>query len=76
MMIRHPKLTKSASVMHESIPAAPGLSPSPGYCGAFACLVSPGGGAFAKFVLPGGQAFANPGAIPELLTRTQFPIRI
>ena len=25
---------------------------------------------------PGGQAFANPWAIPELLTRTPFPIRI
>ena len=48
----------------------------PGYCGAFAGLVSPGGGAFAKFVLPEGRAFANPGAIPELLSRTRFPIRI
>ena len=28
------------------------------------------------FVLRGGRAFANPGAIPEPLTRTQFPIRI
>ena len=46
-----------------------------GYCGAFARLVSPRGGAFANFVLPGGRAFANPGAIPELLTRTRFPIR-
>ena len=36
----------------------------PGYCGAFARLVSPGGGAFANFVLPGGQAFANPRDIP------------
>ena len=49
--------------MHQSIPAAP--SNPPGYCGAFAHLVSPGGGAFANFVLPGG--------IPELLTRTWFP---
>ena len=48
----------------------------PGYCGAFARLVSPGGGAFANFALPGGRAFANPRAIPELLTRTRFPIRI
>ena len=47
-----------------------------GYCGAFARPVSPGSGAFANFALPGGRAFANPGAIPELLTRTQFPIRI
>ena len=55
--------------MHESIPAAP--SP-PGYCGAFARLVSPRGGAFANFTLPGRRAFAN----PELLTRTRFPIRM
>ena len=39
-------------------------------------LVSPGGGAFANFALLGGRAFANPRAIPELLTRTRFPIRI
>ena len=50
--------------------------PPPGYCGAFARLVSPGGGAFANFALPGGRAFVNPRAIPELLTRTRFPIRI
>ena len=61
--------------MHQSIPAA--LSPPPpGYCGAFARLFSPGGGAFANFALPGGRAFANPGAIPEPLTNTRFPIRI
>ena len=59
--------------MHQSIPATPS-PPPPGYCGAFAGLVSPGGGAFANFVLPGGRAFANPGAIPELLTRTRLPI--
>ena len=60
--------------MHQSIPAAPPR----GYCGAFAHLVSPGGahGTFANFTLPGGRAFANPGAIPELLTGTQFAIRI
>ena len=46
--------------------------PPPGYCGAFASLVSPGGGAFANFALPGDRVFAN----PELLTRTQFPINI
>ena len=53
------------------------LLPAPlGYCGAFAGLVSPGGGAFANFVLPGGRAFASPGALPELLIRTRFPIKI
>ena len=50
--------------------------PPPGYCRAFARLVSPWGGAFGNFALPGGRAFASPGAIPELLTRTQFPITI
>ena len=50
--------------------------PPPGYDGAFAHLLSPGGGAFANFALPGGRAFAKPGAIPQLLTRTRFPIRI
>ena len=54
----------------------PAPPPPPDYCGAFARLVSPWGGAFANFVLPGGRAFANPGSISELLTRTQFPIRI
>ena len=64
--------------MHQSIPPAPNPPPpsTPGYCKVFARLVSPGGGAFANFALPGGPAFANPGAIPELLTRTPFPIRI
>ena len=59
----------------KSIPPAPSSSP-PGYCVAFALLVSPGGGEFANFALPGGRAFANPGAIPDLLTHTRFPIRI
>ena len=67
-------------LMHQSIPAAPSPpppSPPPlGYCGAFARPVTPGDGAFANFVLPGGWAFTNPGADPELLTRTRFPIRI
>ena len=49
---------------HQSIPAAPSTPPR-GYCGAFARLVSPGGGAFANFALPWGWAFANPGPIPE-----------
>ena len=57
--------------MHQSFPAAPS-PPPPGYCGAFARLVSPRGGAFANFALPEGREFANPGAIPELLTRTRF----
>ena len=40
--------------------------PPPGYCRAFARLLSPGGGAFANFSLHGGWAFANRGAVPEL----------
>ena len=42
--------------MHQSIPPAPSTPPPlppPGYCGAFAHLVSPGVGAFANFALPG-----------------------
>ena len=48
----------------------------PGYRGAIARLFSCGGGAFVNFALPGGRAFANRGAIPKLLTRMRFPIRI
>ena len=56
--INQPKRLLSA--MHQSIPPAAPPPPSPGYCGAFACLVSPGGGTFANFALPEGRAFANP----------------
>ena len=62
--------------MYQSIPAAPTSPAPPGYCGAFARLSSPRGGAFANFALPGYWAFANPGAIPELLNRTRFPIKL
>ena len=50
--------------------------PPPGYCRAFSRLVSPGGGAFANLALPGNRAFVNPGANPEFLTRSRFPIRL
>ena len=50
-------------IMHQSIPNAP-CTP-PGNCGAFARLVSPGGGVFANLARPGGRAFANPGDNPE-----------
>ena len=82
LLLRHESWSKSCErrscglvdfVMHQWIPPAP--SPTPGYCG-LACLASPGGGALANFALPGCRAFANPGAIPELLRRTRFPIRI
>ena len=61
--------------MHQSISRAPSPPPA-AHCGAFARHVSPGGGAFANFALLGGRAFANPKAIPKLLRRTRFPIRI
>ena len=58
--------------MHQSIPAEPSTpTPPPEYCGAFAHLVSAGGGAFANFVL-----LPHPRAIPKLLTHMQFPIRL
>ena len=44
--------------MHQSIPAAP--STLPGFCGAFARLVSPEGGAFANFELPGAGHLPAP----------------
>ena len=47
-------------VMHQSIPAVP-IPPS-GNCGAFACLVSPGGRALANLAWPGVRAFAYPRA--------------
>ena len=41
----------------------PAPSP-PGNCGAFARLVSPGGGALANLARRGGRAFVNPGDNP------------
>ena len=71
---------KKLYIMHQSIPPAPSPPPPPqGYCGCGAfvrLVVSPGGGTFANFAPPGGRAFAKPRAIPELFTRTRFPIRI
>ena len=52
--------------MYQSIPAVP--IPPPGNRGAFAHVVSPGGGAFAILSQPGGWALAYPGAIPGHLT--------
>ena len=57
-------------IMHQSIPAAP-IPPPPGNCGAFAHLVSPGGGALANLAWLGGRAFAYPG----VLTHSWFPTR-
>ena len=71
-------LLLSISLMHQSNPAVPIAPPPPPprHCGAFAYLVSPGGGALANLVWPGGRAFTHPGAASELLTRTWFPIPI
>ena len=71
--LEHVHFSKTLCISQFHLRPAP---PPPGYCGAFARLVSPGGGAFAIFALPGGREFANPRAIPELLTRMRFPIRI
>ena len=51
------------TLMHQSIPAAP-IPPPPGNCGAFACIVS-----------PGGRALAYPRVTPGLLTHTWFLTR-
>ena len=61
---------------YNEIPAEASPTPPPGYCRAFAGLVSPRGGAFANFVLPRGWAVANPGAIPKPLSCMRFPTRI
>ena len=54
--------------MHQSIPAVPIAPPPRGKCGAFAHVVSPGGGAFAILSCPGGWALAYPRATPGHLT--------
>ena len=47
----------------------PPPQPTPGVLRSICPPCQSWGGAFANFALPGGGAFANPGAIPELLTR-------
>ena len=56
----------------QSIPAAP-IPPPPGNCGAFACLVSPGGGTLANLARPGGRAFAYPQAFDTHGSPTRNP---
>ena len=63
----------STAIMHQSIP--PARSPRPRLLRGI-CPPCQSRGYLQLFALPGGWAFANPGAIPELLTRTRFPIRI
>ena len=47
-------------VMHQSIPAAPSPASPPGYCGAFARLVSPGGLGIYKFCTVRGPGICQP----------------
>ena len=54
----------TTNLMHQSIPAVP--IPPPGNRGAFAQVVSPGGGAFAILSRPGGWALAYPGRSPGI----------
>ena len=65
--------------MQETIPGVPIPPPLPlpllGNCGAFAHLVSPGGGAESNVELLSGRAFANPTTTPELLACTCIPIQ-
>ena len=60
-----PEEMKSNEPFYASVNSSCALSPSPGNCGAFARLVSPGGGALANLARPGARALANPGDGPE-----------
>ena len=51
-------LMKKLDLMHQSIPPAP--SSPPGNCGAFARLVSPGGGGIWKFCTAWGPGICQP----------------
>ena len=53
-------MTITMAFMHQLRPAPPPLPP--GILGAFARLVSPGGGAFANLALPGGRPRGQPRA--------------
>ena len=59
------RLTRTQKTLSCSLYASVNSScahPPPGNCGAFACLVSPGGGALVNLARPGGRAFAYPRA--------------
>ena len=68
-------MTHNAS-LYASVNSSCAQTPPPGYCRGICLRYQSRGGAFANFGLPGGRAFANPGANPEVLTCTRFPIRI
>ena len=62
-------------LMHQSIPAVPiPPPPLPDNRGAFAQVVSPGGGAFAILSRPGGWALAYPGADPRAFDTRVFEL--
>ena len=56
------KYTKQVKVMQQSIPAVP-IPPPPGNRGAFAHVVSPGGGAVAILLRPRGLGISIPPGI-------------
>ena len=64
-----------ASVNSSCAQHPPPLPPPRATAGHLPAFSTPGLGIY-KFCAVRGPAFANPGAIPELLTRTQFAIRI
>ena len=67
----HQHRQQHTCIMHQSIPLSCAQSPSPhGLLRGICPTLQSRGGTFAKFALPVGRAFANPGAIPELFTRT------
>ena len=49
--------TSANMFINASVNSSCAHPPPPGNCGAFACLVSPGGGALANLARPGGRAF-------------------
>ena len=51
---------ENSLLLYASVNSTCAQAPPPGYCGAFARLVSPGGGAFANFALPGGPGIRQP----------------
>ena len=60
--------------MHQSIPAGPMLTPTPppGNRGAFAHVVSPGGGAFANFIAARGLGISVPQGDPRAFDMRVF----
>ena len=61
-MIKNSVNNNSKNVLANASVNSSCAHPPPGNCGAFTCLVSPGGGALANLARPGGRAFAYPRA--------------